>query len=202
MEDPTSNPDELLAEVIRVRRLTRGALADGSWRYLAVWSVVFLGSWITSFYPIGQFYWILGLPVGYIGMWLMFRGQQPAAWNRDAPYWITGLSIAVVNTAAGLILPDEAVVVVVWVVIGIGFGVLSWLDRQPVASGLFFGLGVASGVLGLVVEDRFLLYNALALVFTLAAGGAGLILWLGARQHAPGQHKEAQHQETQHQHLP
>ena len=182
--DDQVTPDEVLAEVVRVRRLTRGTLADGSWRYLAVWSLVFLGSWITSFFPVGQYYWIVALPAGYIGMWLMFRGQEPAAWNRDAPYWITGLSIGVANTAAGLFLPDEAIVVVVWVVIGLGFGVLSWLDRQPAASALFIGLGLASGVLGVVVEDRFVLYSVLALVFTLATAGAGLTLWLWARRQA------------------
>jgi len=187
MDEQVSTPDEILAEIGRVRRLTRGALADGSWRYLAVWSVVFLGSWVTSFFPLGKYYWIIAIPAGYLGMWLMFRGQQPAAWNRDAPYWITGAGIAVANTTAGLLLPDEAIVVVVWVVIGLGFGVLSWLDRQPAASGLFFGLGLASGVLGLVVEDRFLLYSVLALVFTLATGGVGFALWLWARRHLPGQ---------------
>lgn len=184
--DEVSTPKEILEEAGRVRRLTRGALADGSWRYLAVWSVVFLGSWITSFFPVGQYYWIAGVPAGYLGMWLMLRGQQPPAWNRDAPYWGTGLAIAVANTAAGFLLPDEAVVVVVWVVIGLGFGVLSWLDRQPAAAAVFFGLGLASGILGVVVEDRFVLYRALALVFTLASGGASLTLWLWARRHASG----------------
>ncbi len=187
MNEQLSNPDEILAEIGRVRRLTRGALADGSWRYLAVWSVVFFGSWATSFLPAGRYYWIVALPAGYVGMWLMMRGQQPAAWNRDAPYWITGAGIAVANTAAGLLLPDEAIVVVVWVVNGLGFGVLSWLDRQPAASGLFFGLGLASGGLGLAVEDRFMLYSVLALGFTLATGGAGFTLWLWARRHVPGQ---------------
>ncbi len=184
MDDEAFTPDEILAEVGRVRRQTRGALAEGSWRYLAVWSVVFLGSWITSFFPIAQYYWIFAVPAGYFGMWQMYRGQEPAAGNKDAPYWITGLAIAVVNTVAGLLLPDEIIVVVVWVAIGAGFGVLSWLDRQPAASGLFFGLALASAVLGLAVEDRFGLYSVLALVFTLATGGAGLTLWLWAQRQA------------------
>ena len=186
MDEQVTSPDEILAEVGRLRRMTRGALADGSWRYLAVWSVVFLGSWITSFFPVGQYYWIVGVPAGYLGMWLMLRGQQPPAWNRDAPYWGTGVAIAVANIAAGLLLPDEAIVVVVWVVIGLGFGVLSWLDRQPAAAALFFGLGLASGVLGMVVEDRFVLYSSLALGFTLASAGAGLTLWLWARRQTSG----------------
>ena len=67
MDEQVSTPDEILAEVGRVRRLTRGALADGSWRYLAVWSVVFLGSWITSFFPVGKYYWIVAVPAGYLG---------------------------------------------------------------------------------------------------------------------------------------
>ncbi|HUP15255.1 MAG TPA: hypothetical protein VM848_04310 [Acidimicrobiia bacterium] len=133
----------------------------------------------------GKYYWIVALPGGYLGMWLMVRDQEPAAGNRDAPYWITGAGIAVVNTVADVLLPDEAIVVVVWLVIGLGFGVLSWLDRQPAAFGLFFGLGLASGVLGLVVEDRFVLYSVLALVSTLASGGAGITLWLWARRSVP-----------------
>ena len=89
------------------------------------------------------------------------------------------------NTAASLLLPGEAIVVVVWVVIGFGFGVLSWLDRQPAASGLFIGLALTSAVLGVVVEDRFSLYGVLALVFTVASGGAALTLWLWARRQVP-----------------
>ena len=191
MDDRTASPHEILAEVGRVRRLTRGALAEGSWRYLSIWAVVFLGSWATSFFSIGAYYWMIGVPAGYLAMWMMYRGQEPAAWNRETPYWITGASIAVANTAASLLLPDEAIVVVVWVVIGFGFGVLSWLDRQPAASGLFIGLALASAVLGFVVEDRFGLYGVLALVFTVASGGAALTLWLWARRQVPSRSDES-----------
>ena len=191
MDNEKSTADEILAEVGRVRRITRGTLAAGSWRYLAVWSAVFAGSWIASYFPIAGYYWVFALPLGYLGMWLMYRGQQPAAWNRDAPYWITGVGIGVVNTAASLLLPDEAVVVVVWVVIGLGFGVLSWLDRQPAAAALFIGLGAASAVLGFVVDDPFGLYTALALVFTLACAGAGFTLWLWARQQGSSRFDDA-----------
>jgi len=191
MENKAPTADEILDEARRVRRLTRGALADGSWRYLAVWSAVFGGSWVTSYFPIAGYYWVFGLPLGYLGMWLMYRGQQPAAWNRDAPYWITGGAIGLVNTAASFLLPEEAVVVVVWDVIGLGFGVLSWLDRQPAASALFIGLAVASAVLGLVVKDHFELYSALALVFTLASAGAAFTLWLWARQQGSGRFDDA-----------
>jgi hypothetical protein len=192
MDHEVSSPDEILAEVGRVRRQTRRTLAEGSWRYLLVWSVVFLGSWVSSFFPLASFYWIVGVPLGYLGMWLIFRGQEPVAWNKDAPYWLTGLAIGVLNTVAGFTLPDEAVVVVVWVVLGAGFGVLSWLDRQPGAAGLFFGLAVASGVLGIVVEDRFALYSALALAFTLATAGASLSLWIWSRHHPLGEVRESQ----------
>jgi len=171
----------MLAEVGRVRRQTRRTLAEGSWRYLLVWSVVFFGSWVSSFFSLGSYYWIIGVPLGYLGMWSIYRDQEPVAWNRDAPYWLTGLAIAVVNVAAGLMLPNDVVVVVVWVVLGTGFGVLSCLDRQPGAAGLFFGLAAASGILGLVVDDRFGLYRTLALVFTSATAGASLSLWLWSR---------------------
>lgn len=89
--------DEVLAEVGRVRRRTRMTLADGAWRYLLVWALVFFGAWASSFSEFAQWYWLIGLPAGWIGMFLMYRGIEPAAGKRDALYWIGGLGIGCVE---------------------------------------------------------------------------------------------------------
>lgn len=179
--DETTSPDDALAEVVRVRRQTRMTLAEGAWRYLAVWAVVFLGSFVSAFFPIAGWYWLIGVPAGYVGMWLMFRNLQPGVERSQTPYWITGIAIGVANTLASLLFDDEVVVVVVWVVLGLGFGFLAWFDRQPAAAGLFGALAAISAISGVVVDDRFALYAVLALVFTVATGGVAAVLWLWAR---------------------
>ncbi len=177
-----TDPDDVVAEVGRVRRQTRMSLAEGAWRYLAVWAVVFLGSFVSAFFPIAGWYWVIGVPAGYFGMWLMLRDLQPGVERRQTPYWITGIAIGVANTLASLLFEDEVVVVVVWVVLGLGFGFLAWFDRQPAAAGLFGALAAISAVSGVVVSDRFALYAVLALVFTVATGGVAAVLWLWARR--------------------
>ena len=63
---------------------------------------------------------------------------------------------------------------------------LKKIDEELARLGLnittYSEVDVMLAVLGLVVDDPFGLYTALALVFTLACAGAGFTLWLWARQ--------------------
>jgi hypothetical protein len=183
MEQEVPTP-ELLKELQRLQRQTKLDVRGESWRYLAVWAVVFLGAFVSSFFPrFAGWYWIPGVALGYLGMYLAYRNvDYSGVGTKSWPYAATGVAIGVVNGFASFLLPEEAIVVAVWVVMGVGFAVLSWIDRQPLAAALFAALSVLSLLLGLQVEDTFELYPILALVFTFTAAGTSLGLWLWARK--------------------
>jgi hypothetical protein len=183
MEQETPRP-ELLEELQRLQRQTRLEVRAESWRYLAVWAAVFLGAFVSSFIPnVAGWYWLLGVPLGYLGMYLAYRNvEYSGIGTKSWPYAVTGIAIGVVNSVASFLLPDEAIVVAVWVVMGFGFATLSWIDRQALAASLFVALSLLTLLLGLTVDNTFELYPVLALIFTFAAGGNALGLWLWARK--------------------
>lgn len=185
MEPDTHTPTpEMLEELRRLRRQTRLEVRSESWRYLAVWAGVFLGAFISSFNSrAAGWYWIVGVPLGYLGMFLAYRNvKETGVRAKSWPYAVTGVGIGVVNGIASFVLSEEAIVVVVWVVMGAGFAVLSWIDRQPLAASLFAALSALALVLGITSEDTFELYPVLALTFTFASAGAAVGLWLWARR--------------------
>ncbi|HSM43515.1 MAG TPA: hypothetical protein VK969_00715, partial [Acidimicrobiia bacterium] len=84
---------------------------------------------------------------------------------------LVGLAIMIASFAAGALFPDEAMVIAVWVIVGFGFAAFAWLERISPAAWLLAAMAVLSGILGLVVEDTFTLYPALALSFSAALAG-------------------------------
>ncbi len=185
MDEQSLNPSpELLEELARIQRRTKLDVRGESWRYLAVWSAVFLGAFISSFIPnVAGWYWLLGVPLGYLGMYLAYRNlDDTGVGAKSWPYAVTGLGIGVVNGVASFLLSDEAIVVAVWVVLGVGFAILSWIDHQPLAASVFGALSVLALLLGLTTDDTLELYPVLALIFTLITAGTSLGLWLWARR--------------------
>lgn len=81
MDDSTVTPSpKLLKEMARIQRRTKLDVRAESWRYLAVWSGVFLGAFFSSFMPnVAGWYWLLGVPLGYLGMYLAYRQDQDFA---------------------------------------------------------------------------------------------------------------------------
>ncbi|CAN5863806.1 MAG: hypothetical protein ACR2NT_04640 [Acidimicrobiia bacterium] len=184
MEEPLTPSSELLEELARIQRKTKLDVRGESWRYLAVWSVVFLGAFFSSFLSdLAGWYWVIGVPLGYLGMYLAYRNvNDDRVGAKSWPYAVTGIGIGIVNMVASFVLPDEAIVVAVWVVLGVGFAVLSWIDRQPLAAALFAALSLLALLLGLTTEDTFQLYPVLAMIFTLITAATSFGLWLWARR--------------------
>lgn len=182
--EPDGSTPEVVEEIRRLQRQTRLEVRSESWRYLAVWAAVFLGAFLSAFVPgIAGWYWLAGVPLGYLGMWLAYRNlAYTGVGAKSWPYAVAGIGIGVLNGLASFLLPDEAIVFVVWVVLGGGFALLSWIDRQPLAASLFGAMSILALILGLIVDDTFELYPILALIFTFAAGGTALGLWLWARR--------------------
>ena len=185
MEKEANTPSpEMLEELRRLQRQTRLDVRSESWRYLAVWAGVFLGAFFSSFIPrVAGWYWIVGVPLGYLGMYLAYRNvKDTGVGAKSWPYVVTGIGIGVVNGIASFVLSEAAIVVAVWVVLGAGFAVLSWIDRQPLAASLFAALSALSLLLGLTTDDTFELYPLLALIFTFTTAGTAVGLWLWARR--------------------
>lgn len=160
---------EIIDEVERLKLRTRRALAAETWRYLLAWAVVFAGAWLSTFSSaLVNWYWLGGIPLGIgLSMWLS-RSTRAGVARNDGPYWVIGASIIVVNFAAGFLLPPEVTVFASWVVIGFGFAGLAWLDRQPVAAGLFSSLAAIAAVLGFGEIDPLSGYRLLGLIFAIA----------------------------------
>ncbi|CAN5327812.1 hypothetical protein BH18ACT5_BH18ACT5_15680 [soil metagenome] len=185
MEEPPLTPSpELLEELEGIQRRTKLDVRGESWRYLAVWAGVFFGAFLSSFLPgVAGWYWLLGVPLGYLGMYLAYRNVEYSGVGTKAwPYATTGIGIGVANGIASFVLPEEAIVIAVWVVLGVGFAVLSWIDRQPLAASLFGALSLLALLLGLTTADTFQLYPVLALIFTFSSAGTAVGLWLWAKK--------------------
>lgn len=176
----------LLRELSEIQSTTRGRLYACSWQWMVIWSVAFLGAALTGVVPAWQrfagAYWLGALPVSLVLTAVVssrFESRSPVR-RRATPYWIMGLGITLGNTAVSLLLPEPAIVVAIWVILGFGFAAFSWLDRVKPASWLLASMAVVSGLLGLVVEDTFQLYPALAFAFSAALAG----IVVGMRIHA------------------
>ena len=145
-----SDNAEVLEEIRRLQKQTKLEVRKESWRYLAVWAAVFLGAFISSFTDLAGWYWLLGVPAGYLGMYLAYRNvDESKVGTKSWPYAVTGIMIGVANGIASAVLPDEQIVVAIWVVLGTGFAILSWIDRQPLAAALFTSLALLALALGL-----------------------------------------------------
>lgn len=174
---------EVLEEIRRLQKQTKLEVRRESWRYLAVWAAVFLGAFITSFTDLAGWYWLIGVPAGYLGMYLAYRNvDESKLGTKSWPYALTGIMIGVVNGIASAVLPDEQLVVVIWVVLGTGFAILSWIDRQPLAAALFVSLALLALALGFTAVNPFALYSVLALIFSFTTAGTAVGLWLWARR--------------------
>jgi len=168
---------DILEELTDIKSTTRARLHASSWQWLVVWCLVFLGSGLTAmvpaWMPIADVYWMFSTPIALVLTVVIsskLEARSPVR-QRPLPYWLVGLAIMVSSFAAGALLPDEAMVVAVWAIVGLGFGAFAWLERIAPAAWLLAAMAVLSVVLGLVVEDTFQLYPALALSFSAALAG-------------------------------
>lgn len=168
---------DLLDEVSEIKSATRAQLSAYGWQWLVVWSVVFLGAALTGLVPAWERfagnYWLFAVPVALVLTgWISWRfeSRSPVR-RRDLPYWLVGLGMTVAGFGASLFLPEQALVVLIWVILGSGFAAFCWMEKITPAAWLLVGMALLSAVLGLVVDDTFELYPALGLAFSAALAG-------------------------------
>lgn len=167
----------LLDELSEIQSTTRARLHASGWQWLVIWAAAFFGAALTaivpSWQPIADIYWMFATPISILLTVLVsarIDARSPVR-QRAVPYWLVGGGIASSSFGAGAFLPDAAVVVVVWVILGLGFAAFAWLERVTPAVWLLSAMAIVAGVLGLVVDDTFDLYPVLALSFSAALAG-------------------------------
>lgn len=177
---------DLMEDVAGIKANTRSTLRSMQWQYLVIWSLVFLGAALTGLVPgwdsFAHLYWLFAVPVGLAATVVVsWRLESNAPVRRRAlPYWMVGLGITVANSLIGALLPETAVVVLVWVVLGLGFAAFAWIDHLTSAVVLLVSMAVVSGLLGLIVDDTFELYPMLGLAFSAALAGIAVGIKLQA----------------------
>lgn len=167
----------LLDEINAIQSTTRATRYAYSWQWQVVWSLTFFGAGVVVLVPAWQdwahLYWLWALPLALLATIVVsvkIESRSPVR-QRSLPYILVGAAITVATTTVSFLLPEEAVVVVNWVVLGFGFATLAWLERVFSAAWLLGGMAAIAGILGLVVEDTIALYPVLALSFSAALAG-------------------------------
>lgn len=168
---------DLIDDVDGIRNNTRSTLRAMQWQYLVIWSLVFLGAALTGLVPgwdsFADLYWLFAVPAGVAATAVIsWRLELNAAVRRRPhPYWMVGLGIAIATSLAGALLPETAVVVMIWVILGLGFAAFAWIDHLTFAAVLLVAMSLLSGLLGVIVDDTFELYSTLGLAFSAALAG-------------------------------
>lgn len=179
---------DLLDELREIKTTTRARLHASGWQWLVVWSLTFLGAALTGFVPawerFAEVYWMYAVPVAVLlTVWVSWRveSRSPVR-QRGLPYWMIGLGMTVAGFGVSQFLPAETIVVVIWVILGLGFAGFCWLEKVTPAAWLLAGMALMAGILGVVVEDTFELYSALALSFSTALAGVIAGMFAQARR--------------------
>lgn len=164
---------QMLAGVDAMQAAAREELNAHGWQWYLVWAVVCLGAAVSALTPAAGSYWRAAVPLGIAATVAVSIRQEgrSGVQRHPGPYWLVGGSITMINFGAGAWLADEVVVVVVWVVFGVGFAAFARLERQPFAATLFMGLATATALAGLLVPDTFVLYMVVGFVYALTMTG-------------------------------
>lgn len=178
----TGDAQELLDQVAGIRATTRNDLSSDAWQWMSVWALVFVGAGLTAVVPslegFADWYWIVAVPVALlITAVIAVRSDQKSRVRRRAlPYVLVSLSMTVGAFGISYLFEGSEAAVLVWIVLGLGFAALAWLERQKAPAILFAALGILAAVLALVADDSHDLYPLLAFAFGAAIGGvaAGL----------------------------
>lgn len=175
----TEDPLEILAGVEALRDRTSTALNADGWQWMLVWSLVSFGAGLTALVDalegISGFYWMLAVPIALAATALLERrSKEHRAVRRDVrPYWRVGATMLAVNLLASVALEPEAIVIVIWVVIGLGFAMFAHLDGDRPTTVMYGGASVVSAALGILASDAFAAYAAISMMFSgLLAGSA------------------------------
>ena len=182
MGPETEDPTTLLDDVEALRSRTNAALNADGWRWTLVWSLVSLGAGLTVavdwLNELASFYWFAAVPLAFIATAVLEqRSKSQRAVRRDGGrYWAIGAAMAVANFGASMVMPTNALVIFIWIVVGLGFAGFAALDGDNAAVVLFLSAAVLALVVGMVVEDAAVAYAAISVLFAgLLAGSAAQI---------------------------
>lgn len=166
----------LLADAGYMRRATRRELQAHGWQWYIVWAIVTAGASASTLTAAGGWYWLVAAPLGMAATVAVCQREdrRSGVQRQQGPYWLIGGAIALINFAAGALLPVETVVVIVWVVFGFGFVAFAWLDNQPTIAVLFALLALAVAMAGVVVPDPVTLYVVVGLVYAATMTGVAI----------------------------
>ncbi len=179
-EEKASEAEALLAELDRIRVSTRHSMLTANWAMLLMWGAIFLGS-VVAFVSANEtlsFYWIVAAPLGAIASFALgAKADQGASSGHPMwPYVVVVVFMFTGTFGSFFVFEERLAVLVWWLVLVAGFGVIATLDgqRQLLATlALLAGWGVAVYAL---IDEPGPLYSALAGTFggVLLGAGAGL----------------------------
>lgn len=175
----TEDPLEILADVESLRTRTSVALNADGWQWMMIWSAVAFGAGLTVLVdvlqPIAGYYWFGTVPIALVAMgWLERRSKEQRAVRRDgARYWAVGAAMALANLGASMVLDPEILVIVIWVVMGLGFASFGWLDGDRPTTRMYLAASALSAMIGALSSDAFAAYATISMLFAgLLAGSA------------------------------
>lgn len=174
----------LIGEIDGIKGDTRAAFFDGTWQWLLIWSVVCLGAAASALTPLAGWYWMIGAPAGLAATVIVTtRAEMRVRLRRKpGPYVAVGLAMACANGFFSYALAPDMIVVVIWVVLGVGFAALTWLDRVPAAPGAFVVLTGAAIVARVAVGDGLALYPFIAVAFAIVLARFAVVTWRSVPQ--------------------
>jgi hypothetical protein len=175
----TEDPLELLADVESLRSRTSVALNADGWQWMMIWSVVAFGAGLSvlvdAFESIAGYYWIGAVPIALTVMAILERrSKEQRAVRRDgARYWAVGAAMGIANLGASMVLEAELLVIVIWVVIGLGFASFGLLDGDRPTAGMYLVASALAAMIGTFSSDAFTAYATISMLFAgLLAGSA------------------------------
>jgi hypothetical protein len=175
----TEDPLEVLADIESLRNRTSVALNADGWQWMMVWSIVAFGAGLTVLVDpldgIAGLYWFGAVPLALLATALLERrSKEQRAVRRDSkPYWSVGATMGIVNFGASMVLEPETIVIVIWVVIGLGFAAFALIDGDRPTTAVYVAASALAVLLGVVSSDAFSAYATISMLFAgLLAGSA------------------------------
>ncbi len=182
MRPETEDPSTTLDAVQALRSRTNAALNADGWRWMIVWSLVSLGAGLTvavdSLNDLASSYWFGAVPLAFIATAVLEQRSkaQRAVRRNGGRYWAIGGAMAIVNFGASTVMPTNALVIFIWIVVGLGFAGFAALDGDAAAVLMFLSAAVVALAVGIAVSDEAVAYVAISFMFAgLLAGSSAQI---------------------------
>lgn len=175
--DDDHDPESAIADVRRVRAVTRTSLLSAGWRTLLLWGVIMLGGSLmyANDPDHAGWYWAVAAPAGAIVSSMLGRRESLSARlsGSTTPYVLTSAIMLVGGFGPWMVLDLKWALLVWWLVIVGGIAVFAHLDRQRAL--VIALIGVIAW--GLAISTRLPLLPTL---IAMTSGLGGVLLGAGA----------------------